>query len=96
VAKKISAELAHPAIAEAVLAESDPLLTGTQAAYRLGIEPATWRSYVARGYAPKPDVPDKHAPANRSNPRWLTSAVDRFAEHRAGQGTRTDLAKEPS
>lgn len=70
----------------------DPLLTGAQAAQRLGLVPSTWRSYVARGYAPAPDDPgDLSASANRRNPRWRASSVDRFKANRLHQGTRTDL-----
>lgn len=71
--------------------KSDPLLTTAQIAIHLGIDPGTWRGYVSRGYAPKPDVPDDSAPPNRRNPRWLTSTVDLFARNRTGAGRRTDL-----
>lgn len=72
------------------MSNTDPLLTGEHAARRVGIAAATWRSYVARGYAPKPDVPDLNAPTNRANPRWLTSTVDQYIATRPGQGARTD------
>lgn len=69
---------------------TDPLLTGPQAAHRIGIDPATWRSYVSKGYAPNADYADENAPPNRANPRWLTSTVDLYIANRDGQGARTD------
>lgn len=74
------------------MTDTDPLLTGPEAAARLGLTAGTWRGYVHRGLAPKPDDPDEGRPANRRSPRWRTSTVDRFAANRAGQGRRTDLA----
>lgn len=70
----------------------DSLLTGPEAAQRAGITPATWRGYVSRGYAPKPDDPDDGRPANRRSPRWLTSTVDHFRANRLGQGKRPATA----
>lgn len=70
-------------------ASSDPLLTGPEAAARIGITAGTWRSYVKRGYAPAADVPDDERPANRRSPRWLASTVDHFTANRRGQGRRT-------
>lgn len=72
---------------------NDPLLTGPDAAARIGIAPATWRSYVKRGYAPPADDPDGDRPANRRNPRWRTSTVDTFAANRIGQGRRPARVK---
>lgn len=72
---------------------SDPLLTVTDAAALVGIAPATWRGYVARGYAPQPDEPDTGRAVNRREPRWLTSTVEGYIARRAGQGARTDLNK---
>lgn len=66
----------------------DPLLTGPQAAERVGIAAATWRSYVHRGYAPPADDPDADRPPNRRSPRWLASTVDTFDANRIGQGKR--------
>jgi hypothetical protein len=70
------------------MTNTDPLLTGPEAAALAGIAPATWRSYVARGYVPPADDPDDGRPANRRSPRWLTSTVERFAANRIGQGRR--------
>lgn len=69
---------------------TDPLLTGPEAAERIGVTAGTWRGYVARGYAPKPDDPDDDRPANRRMPRWRTSTVDHFAANRIGQGKRLE------
>jgi hypothetical protein len=71
------------------MSTTDPLLTGPEAAARLGIAASTWRSYVARGYVPAADDPDEGNPnPNRRNPRWKTSTVERYRK-RAGQGART-------
>jgi hypothetical protein len=67
---------------------ADVLLTGPEAAARIGLEPATWRSYVSKGYAPAADDPDAGRPVNRRSPRWLTSTVDDFAANRIGRGKR--------
>ncbi len=74
--------------------DDDPMLTGPQAAGRLGIKPGTWRGYVARGQAPPPDDPDDDRPKNRRQPRWLTSTIDTYARRTKRPGTRTDLTKE--
>jgi hypothetical protein len=70
------------------MSNPDDLLTVSEIAERLDIATGTWRSYVARGYAPRPDDPDDGRPANRRSPRWLVSTVDHFAANRIGQGKR--------
>lgn len=71
------------------------LLTGPEAAERLGLTPATWRSYVAKGYAPAANDPgDVGQPANRRAPRWLTSVIDHFAANRIGRGKRSTTNNE--
>lgn len=72
------------------MTNADKLLTGPEAAARLGLTPATWRGYVSKGYAPKPDDADEGRPVNRRAPRWRVSTIDEFAGNRLGQGARTD------
>lgn len=69
----------------------DRLLTGPEVARLLGIDPSTWRQYVRRGYAPKPDDPDADRPVNRRMPRWRVDTVARYRAERKGQGHRSDL-----
>ena len=69
--------------------KTDKLLTGPEAAERVGLAPATWRSYVRRGLIPPGDEPGD-GPSNRAVPKWLTSTVDHFAANRLGRGARTD------
>ena len=57
-------------------------LSGTQAAHRLGIQPATWRAYVARRQCPPADVWVGDIPG------WLPETIDGW--QRPGQGARTD------
>ena len=59
-------------------------LTTEQVARRLGIAPATWRGYVHRGKAPKPDR--KLGPLNL----WRPSTIDAWVHVRPGQGFRSD------
>ena len=75
---------------------TDPLLTGPEAAARLGLTTATWRGYVHRGYAPPADEVDADVPASRRSPRWRASTVDAFQATRRGQGARTDLPEAAS
>lgn len=76
--------------------DEDPLLAVAEAADRAGLKKATWRSYVARNYAPKPDDPDdtdalgREIKPKRRRPRWRASTVDAFRNNRLGQGRRTD------
>lgn len=58
--------------------------TVRQCADHLGIQPGTWRSYVARGQAPKPT---RHL--DQRTPLW--SAAEVRAWQRPGRGARTDL-----
>ncbi len=60
-------------------------LMAADLAASLGIQPATWRSYVSRGQAPEADG---HHSANA--PWWNCSTIDRWRRDRPGQGARTD------
>ena len=54
------------------------------------IAASTWRGYVARGTAPKPDdriIDDK----GRARPVWWRSRIAAWMMTRPGQGARTDL-----
>lgn len=73
--------------------ESDELLTGPEIAQRLGLSPATWRSFVYKGFAPKADDPDEGRPVNRRSPRWRESTVAAWKASRPGRGRRTDLMR---
>jgi hypothetical protein len=46
-------------------------LTVAEAAELVGVAPATWRAYVARGRAPKPD--GRH---DKRTPYWFRSTVE--------------------
>jgi predicted DNA-binding transcriptional regulator AlpA len=76
---------------------ADPLLTGPQVAGRLGIDSATWRGYVHRGYAPPPNDPgDTSLPVNRRTPKWRQSTVDQWQAARRTQSWRAGLTSGPS
>jgi hypothetical protein len=49
----------------------DERLTVSAVAERLGIQPSTWRAYVARGQAPKPD-----GWYDRRTPWWHASTIE--------------------
>lgn len=56
------------------------------AAELCGIQPSTWRTYVARGQAPAPDDPDESAPPERRRPRWRRTTVEGWHAQRPGPG----------
>jgi hypothetical protein len=62
-------------------------LTSVQCAEAWGVKPATWRHYVAKGYAPEP-LPGFDEQRLR---RWDAATVRDWP--RAGQGARTDRRK---
>ncbi len=68
---------------------TDQRLGARAAAEYLGISPGTWRSYVARGQAPKPDGIDE----GFGRAYWLTSKLKEWQDNRPGPGARTDLKK---
>lgn len=61
--------------------------TVRQCAEYWGIQPGTWRDYVAKGRAPKPT---EHL--DQRTPLWDAEVVRGW--ERAGQGKRTDLVEE--
>lgn len=60
-----------------------PRLRTDEAAERAGVAPSTWRDYVARDRAPKPD-----GHYDERSPYWFESTVDDFMQHRPGRGRR--------
>jgi hypothetical protein len=58
----------------------DNMLTSDEAAARVGVTAASWRSYVARGDGPKPD-----GHLGRT-PWWKPETVDAWKASRPGQG----------
>jgi hypothetical protein len=62
--------------------DPDRLLSGPKVAAFLGIEPATWRTYVMRGQAPAPDDPDLETPVNRRRPMWKVSTVRTYVQNK--------------
>lgn len=71
--------------------DDDPLLRVNEAAARAGVQPSTWRAYVNRQQAPRPDDPDEETPKERRQPRWRQSTVDAFNGRPRRPGRRTDL-----
>jgi predicted DNA-binding transcriptional regulator AlpA len=60
---------------------SDRLGNPAAAAY-VGVSPSTWRAYVARGQAPKPDGRDE----GFGRDYWLKSTLDAWNDSRPGPG----------
>ena len=62
-------------------------LTIGDVAERLGIKKVTWRSYVSRGQAPKPDGWDLPAPGTASAvPWWWEKTINEYERGRVGTG----------
>jgi hypothetical protein len=62
--------------------QDDEKLPSKLAAERAGVAPATWRAYVSRDQAPKPDG----FFAGPRSPWWWASTVDAYLASRPGQG----------
>jgi len=70
---------------------TDDIVTGHAAAAAVvGLKPSTFQSYVARGYAPAPDLPP-HISSGRARPRWRRSTLERWSASRPGRGWRRGL-----
>lgn len=67
--------------------DDEQLIGVVAAAHIARIAPSSWRTYVARGRAPKPDAPRD---AN-GRPRWKKTTVEAWQEQKPGQGHRSDL-----
>ena len=52
-------------------------LTTAQVAQEVGIRPATWRAYVARGQAPEAD-----GQLDARTPYWLRATIDKWIAQR--------------
>lgn len=83
----LSPENAPDVIAEAMIERASALegwegerLTTSQAARLIGVKPATFRSYVTRGLAPKADG---HVDAR--TPYWLRSTITQWQAKKDGQ-----------
>lgn len=59
-------------------------LTVAQAAELVGVTASTWRAYVARDQAPKPD-----GEYDRRTPWWYASTVKAWHKARPGRGRRS-------
>ena len=67
------------------MGNNEDQLSSQEAASLIGIAPSTWRDYVAKGVAPRPD-----GKIGNSN-WWHRSTVERWVASRPGRGSRTDL-----
>lgn len=63
---------------------TDRRLASKMAAQHVGLPDSTWRAYVARGTAPKPDGHDDGFDMDY----WLESTLDRWRASRPGHGGR--------
>lgn len=63
---------------------TDRRLASRVAAEYLGLSDSTWRAYVARGTAPKPDGHDDGFDMDY----WLESSLNRWMASRPGHGGR--------
>ena len=64
-----------------------PVTPVAPVAYRQG-DGSTWRAYVHRGHAPKPD-----GWYDKRTPWWWESTIDEWMANRPGRGARTDLRR---
>lgn len=62
-------------------------LSSKEAAALAGVAPSTWRDYIGRGLAPRPD-----GKIGNSN-WWYRETVERWKTSRPGRGARTDLRR---
>ncbi len=60
-------------------------LSSSQVAELLGINPGTYRDYIAKGLAPEPDVTIGKIAG------WLPETIRDWDKKRPGRGARTDL-----
>ncbi len=66
-----------------VSVDLDRLMPAAEVAALLGVSAATWRSYVARGYAPQPlDPGDESLSARGRRPRWSLRQVQQYCDGR--------------
>lgn len=79
---RVSVPCAGGVVRGEVYADGEQLLTVRELTRLLGIQPATWRKYVSRGQAPKPDFPDLGTPVNIRAPRWRLDTVRDYYQGR--------------
>lgn len=76
------------------MSKAKELVGNEAAAAYVGLSVNSWRPYVARGQAPKPDKPyrvvDGHV-----RPVWSARILDEWKANRPGQGARTDRRDVP-
>jgi hypothetical protein len=69
------------------VSKTDVRLSVSAAAELAGLKVDTWRAYVTRGKAPKPDGVDE----TFGRRYWFRSTVQGWLNSRPGRGARTDL-----
>jgi hypothetical protein len=80
---RVSAGDGSVVLSEPVSVDLDRLMPAAEVASLLGIGAATWRSYVGRGYAPRPvDPGDVLLPAKLRRPRWSLRQVQDYCDNR--------------
>jgi CRISPR-associated protein Csx17 len=79
----------HEAVPLAVVTPVTPVvwLSLSEAAAQAGVGESTWRSYTARGQAPRADRRDLAT----GQPQWWAGTVEAYQASRPGSGARTDL-----
>lgn len=69
---------------------ADEEIKGNEEAARyVGVSVNTWRPYVARNQAPRPDR--REIQGGHAVPVWKRSTLDKWKANRPGPGARTDL-----
>ncbi len=63
----------------------DEIVGNRAAADYVGVSVNAWRPYVARGQAPKPDLPPV-VEKGKALPRWRRSTLDAWKAARPGRG----------
>ncbi len=63
-------------------------LSSTEAGEYAGVKPSTFRAYIVRNQAPKPDAMIGNTPG------WLPETIDDWMRNRPGRGARTDLKEQ--
>jgi predicted DNA-binding transcriptional regulator AlpA len=64
----------------------ETIVGNAAAAEYVGVSPSTWRAYVARGQAPRPDGTE--ASKGHALPVWRRATLDEWQAARPGQGRR--------
>jgi hypothetical protein len=80
--RRVSVPFTGEVMTGEVTADGERLLTVREVTRLLGIRPDTWRTYVSRGQAPRPDFPDLDTPVNIRVPRWRLDTVADYYQAR--------------